>query len=158
MFATFSMLPQRLGVVFGFSQVFIYSFVITFIYVVLSLFIAIIMDTYENIKEYYKAGFPRSRVDDFYMAIQYDPYSDLFFDGSKPSYLYNCWAKLMMRYYGQYWKGFKRHSNSNSRQFNNSATESSYLEESEIISDEEIQISDNLNQSQLLDARKLANH
>ena len=27
-----------------------------FIYVVLSLFIAIIMDTYENIKEYYKVG------------------------------------------------------------------------------------------------------
>ena len=27
-----------------------------FIYVVLSLFIAIIMDTYENIKEFYKVG------------------------------------------------------------------------------------------------------
>ena len=90
------------------------------------------MDTYENIKEYYKVGnycynqgfhhilnlkriismwpwltrsfclffqegFPRSRVDDFYKAIQFDPYSDLFFDGSKPSFLYNTWAKLMLR-------------------------------------------------------------
>ena len=151
MFATFSMLPQKLGVVHGFSRLFLYryiilgsfifltnilrvfynlfnifSFVMLFIYVVLSLFIAIIMDTYENIKEYYKVsegaksainsnflpviwnilirfqmnvqeGFPRSRVDDFYKAIQYDPYSDMFFDGSKPSYLYNCWANLMLR-------------------------------------------------------------
>ena len=33
-----------------------FSFVMLFIYVVLSLFIAIIMDTYENIKEYYKVS------------------------------------------------------------------------------------------------------
>ena len=52
---------------------------------------------YIELKIYLQAGFPRSRVDDFYMAIQYDPYSDLFFDGSKPSYLYNSWAKLMLR-------------------------------------------------------------
>ena len=35
---------------------FFFSFVMLFIYVVLSLFIAIIMDTYENIKEFYKVG------------------------------------------------------------------------------------------------------
>ena len=35
---------------------FYFSFVMLFIYVVLSLFIAIIMDTYENIKEFYKVG------------------------------------------------------------------------------------------------------
>ena len=35
---------------------FCFSFVMLFIYVVLSLFIAIIMDTYENIKEFYKVG------------------------------------------------------------------------------------------------------
>ena len=35
---------------------FLLSFVMLFIYVVLSLFIAIIMDTYENIKEFYKVG------------------------------------------------------------------------------------------------------
>ena len=34
----------------------VFSFVMLFIYVVLSLFIAIIMDTYENIKEYYKVS------------------------------------------------------------------------------------------------------
>merc|ERR1711863_142391 len=105
-----------------------------FIYVVLSLFIAIIMDTYENIKEYYKEGFPRSRVDDFYKAIQFDPYSDIFFDGSKPSFLYNSWAKLMLRYYGQHWKGYKRHSNRNVQQINNPSNNRNYVEDSETVS------------------------
>ena len=80
-----------------------------FIYVVLSLFIAIIMDTYENIKTYYAKGFPRSRVDEFYKKVQYDPYSDLFYNGHQPSFLYNWWAKLMLKYYGHDWNGYKRH-------------------------------------------------
>jgi len=135
MFATFSMLPQRLGVVFGFSQLFIYSFVITFIYVVLSLFIAIIMDTYENVKKYYREGFPLSRVDEFYKAVNYDPYSDSFFDGRKPSFLYKCWAKLMMKVYGNLWKGFKRHDQK-SQQFENPAPKSTDSVCKEIVLDE----------------------
>jgi len=113
MFATFSMLPQKLGVVHGFSRLFLCSFVMLFIYVVLSLFIAIIMDTYENIKEHYKGGYPTSRVDDFYRTVLYNPDSDMFFDGSSPSILYNCWpkriiARMMVSYYGERWKGYQR--------------------------------------------------
>jgi mucolipin 3 len=41
--------------------VYLYSFVCLFIYVVLSLFISIIMDTYEIIKNCYERGFPANR-------------------------------------------------------------------------------------------------
>ena len=64
------------------------------------------------------------------------------------------------RYYGQHWKGFKRHSNSNPHQFNNSATNRSYCEDNEMISDEEVPTSnsDNYNQPQVQDERKYSNH
>lgn len=113
MFATFSMLSQKLELVHGFSRMFLYTFVILFIYVVLSLFIAIIMDTYEGIKEYYKVGFPCTRMDNFYRSVQYDPYSDIFIDGSSPSLLYNFWAWVMFSYYGKRWQGYQRYCKSN---------------------------------------------
>ena len=49
------------------------------------------------IKEYYKKGFPKSRVDEFYSAGRYDFYSDIFFDGSSPSLMYKAWASVMIR-------------------------------------------------------------
>ena len=61
MFATFSMMSAKDGLVHTFSRIYLYTFVMLFIYVVLSLFIAIIMDTYEMIKAYYDEGFPQSR-------------------------------------------------------------------------------------------------
>jgi hypothetical protein len=60
------------------------------------------------IKEYYKKGFPRSRVDEFYMAVDYDIYSDTFLNGSAPGYLYRFWSCLMAGVYGQSWKDWKR--------------------------------------------------
>ena len=76
------MLSAKDGLVHTFSRVYLYTFVMLFIYVVLSLFIAIIMDTYEKIKSYYEEGFPQSRIDQFYKAKEYDPYSTEFYDGS----------------------------------------------------------------------------
>ena len=52
---------------------------------------------YEVIKEYYKKGFPKSRIDEFYSSGEYDHYSDIFFDGSAPSLMYRAWAWAMMR-------------------------------------------------------------
>ena len=52
---------------------------------------------YEVIKEYYKKGFPKSRVDEFYSSGNYDHYDDIFFGGSAPSLMYKAWAKLMIR-------------------------------------------------------------
>ena len=67
MFETFALLRSNIGVVWWFSRIYLYLFVSLFIYVVLSLFIALIMDAYEIIKEYSDKGFPKSRLQSFYM-------------------------------------------------------------------------------------------
>ena len=54
MFATFSGVSANNGMIWSFSRVYLYLFVIIFIYVVLSLFIAIITDAYELVKEHYR--------------------------------------------------------------------------------------------------------
>lgn len=108
MFATFSMVSSKSNMIWFFSRVYLYLFVIIFIYVVLSLFIAIIMDAYEVVKEHYKMGFPRSRIDDFAKGVKYDPYSKMFCEGTSPSLLYRFWAWIMINRYGSQWKGYPR--------------------------------------------------
>jgi len=108
MFATFSMMSEKAGLIRAFSRVYLYTFVMLFIYVILSLFIAIIMDTYENIKEYYEEGFPMTRVDQFYQSTTYDPYSTAFYDGSSPGSCFALWSWLMTKLYGHRWKGYER--------------------------------------------------
>ena len=108
MFATFSMVSNHGGMIWGFSRVYLYIFVIIFIYVVLSLFIAIIMDAYEVVKEHYKVGFPKSRVDTFCRAIDYDIYSKTFCQGFSPSFVYNIWAWYKIKKYGSQWQGYER--------------------------------------------------
>ncbi|XP_076829253.1 mucolipin-3 isoform X2 [Brachyhypopomus gauderio] len=49
-YSTFSKLRERSSLVWFFSRIYIYSFISIFTYMVLSLFIAIITETYENIK------------------------------------------------------------------------------------------------------------
>ena len=62
MFASFDAFPKdRAPVVWAYSRVYLYVFVCLFTYVVLSLFISIIMDTYEIIKHCYDRGFPVKR-------------------------------------------------------------------------------------------------
>ena len=51
--------------IWWFSRLYLYGFIILFIYVVLSLFIAIIMDSYETIKDYYQNGFPLDDLQKF---------------------------------------------------------------------------------------------
>lgn len=108
MFATFNMVASNNMMIWGFSRVYLYFFVVMFIYVVLSLFIAIIMDSYEIIKDRYKLGFPRTRVDEFHMAVKYDTYSNLFCEGIRPSLLYRVWSWVMIKRYGEQWKGYRR--------------------------------------------------
>lgn len=108
MYATFSMVSAKSGMIWGFSRGYIYAFVVFFIYVVLSLFISIIMDAYEKVKEHYKIGFPRTRVDDFCKSVEYDVYSQVFSEGIRPSLLYKMYALVMMKRYGPMWKGYAR--------------------------------------------------
>ena len=108
MFATYSMVSAKDGMIWGFSRLYLYLFIIIFIYVVLSLFIAIIMDSFEVVKEHYKYGFPKSRVDSFYRAVDYDVYSETFCTGFKPSWGYRIWSLVMMKRYGTQWAGHQR--------------------------------------------------
>ena len=108
MFATFSMVSSKNSMIWSFSRLYLYLFVIIFIYVVLSLFIAIITDAYEMVKEHYRVGFPKTRVDAFYLAIEYDIYSKEFCEGISPSILYLSWACVMKRWFGNQWKGYAR--------------------------------------------------
>jgi len=122
MFATFNMVSTDRGMIWGFSRIYLYLFIIFFIYVVLSLFIAIIMDAFDEVKDHYKNGFPQSKIDEFYQAAPYDIYSKEFCDGDNisPSLLYKFWSWVMMKWYGTEFKGYQRdfgdgvNSNSNS--------------------------------------------
>jgi len=67
MFETFALLRSDNGPIWWSSRIYLYVFVSLFIYVVLSLFIALIMDAYEMIKQYSEKGFPKSRLQSFYM-------------------------------------------------------------------------------------------
>ncbi|XP_054154406.1 mucolipin-3-like [Oppia nitens] len=65
LFATFAITNTNSTMIWWFSRLYLYSFIILFIYVVLSLFIAIIMDSYETIKDYYQNGFPMTDMQKF---------------------------------------------------------------------------------------------
>ncbi|CAG2115488.1 unnamed protein product [Medioppia subpectinata] len=65
LFATFAITNTKSSIIWWFSRLYLYGFIVLFIYVVLSLFIAIIMDSYETIKDYYQNGFPLTDVQKF---------------------------------------------------------------------------------------------
>ncbi|WAR24118.1 MCLN3-like protein [Mya arenaria] len=65
MFVTFSATVTNNQLVWYYSRFYLYLFISLFIYAVLNLFIAVIMDTYETIKEYYEGGFPKSELFEF---------------------------------------------------------------------------------------------
>lgn len=67
MFETFALLRSEISSIWWFSRIYLYLFVTLFIYVVLSLFIALIMDAYEIIKQYSDNGFPKTRLQSFYL-------------------------------------------------------------------------------------------
>lgn len=56
MFATFAILSERDGIIWWFSRFYLYLFLILFIYCVLSLFLSVIMDSYETIREIHEHG------------------------------------------------------------------------------------------------------
>lgn len=50
MFTTFKNMKQKNSLVWMFSRIYLYTFVLLFIYMILSLFITLITDTYDTIK------------------------------------------------------------------------------------------------------------
>ncbi|XP_053394863.1 mucolipin-3-like isoform X2 [Mercenaria mercenaria] len=71
-FTTFSATVTENPLVWYYSRIYLYVFISLFTYAVLNLFIAVIMDTYETIKEYYDHGFPKSELFEFIDLCQ-DP-------------------------------------------------------------------------------------
>lgn len=56
MFATFAIMSEQSGIIWWFSRLYLYLFEILFIYCVISLFLSVIMDSYETIKEIHEKG------------------------------------------------------------------------------------------------------
>lgn len=78
MFETFALLRSNIGPIWWFSRIYLYVFVSLFIYVVLSLFIALIMDAYEMIKQFSDNGFPKTRLESFYLDGDMSKLDELF--------------------------------------------------------------------------------
>lgn len=80
MFATFSALSSERSstAIWWYSRLYLYFFISLFIYVVLSLVMAIILDSYETIKEYYEHGFPKSDLHEFLSYCNDHPNSGVY--------------------------------------------------------------------------------
>ncbi|XP_015910067.1 mucolipin-3-like [Parasteatoda tepidariorum] len=70
MFATFALLDTKLDVIWWFARFYLYSFLLIFIYVVVSLFISVIMDTYETIKHLYSHGAEPKKIVEIFLAAE----------------------------------------------------------------------------------------
>ncbi|GBO06009.1 Mucolipin-3 [Araneus ventricosus] len=80
MFATFALLDTQLNLIWWFSRLFLYAFLVIFIYIVVSLFISVIMDTFETIKHIYVYGAPpRTTVETFLASEPLPPLNPLSF-------------------------------------------------------------------------------
>jgi len=98
LFATFAITNTKSVLIWWFSRLYLYGFIILFIYVVLSLFIAIIMDSYETIKDYYQNGFPLTDMQKFIAECEDSLASYLEEQRHRPSLWQSC---------VRYWDSFK---------------------------------------------------
>ncbi|XP_064473886.1 mucolipin-3-like [Ornithodoros turicata] len=65
MFATFAILDPDSVIIWWFSRFYLYLFLILFIYCVISLFLSVIMDSYETIREIHEHGMPPGDLQTF---------------------------------------------------------------------------------------------
>ncbi|XP_072456971.1 mucolipin-1 isoform X2 [Notamacropus eugenii] len=83
MFVTFAAMQAHSGLVWLFSQLYLYSFISLFIYMVLSLFIALITGSYETIKQHQSEGEAQgSQLQAYIAKCQDSPTSGKFRRGS----------------------------------------------------------------------------
>lgn len=78
MFSTFHNMEQKSILVWVFSRVYLYTFVLLFTYMVLSLFITIITDTYDTLKQQQQSGVPTSELQNFLSECNDLPNSGLY--------------------------------------------------------------------------------
>lgn len=70
MFATFALMDTGNNLIWWFSRIYLYLFLLLFIYVVISLFISVIMDTFETIKVSYLYGSPPKTTVEIFLAAE----------------------------------------------------------------------------------------
>lgn len=68
MFATFAIMGENTGIIWWFARIYLYVFLILFIYCVISLFLSVIMDSYETIREYHETDIQPSNLWKFIAA------------------------------------------------------------------------------------------
>ncbi|KAJ8305457.1 hypothetical protein KUTeg_016002 [Tegillarca granosa] len=90
MFVTFSATVTKNPMIWYYSRIFLYLFISLFIYAVLNLFMAVIIDTYETIKEYYEHGFPKSELFEFIDLCEDSPESSIYRREDKTCSLSSC--------------------------------------------------------------------
>ncbi|KAL3868784.1 hypothetical protein ACJMK2_041545 [Sinanodonta woodiana] len=78
MFVTFSATVTNNDFIWYYSRIYLYLFISLFIYAVLNLFMALVMETYETIKEYYEHGFPKSELFQYIDECKDTPQSSLY--------------------------------------------------------------------------------
>ncbi|XP_008404438.1 mucolipin-3 [Poecilia reticulata] len=78
MFPTFKEMKQKSSLVWVFSRVYLYTFVMLFIYMILSLFITIITDTYDTVKQQQENGVPISELQKFLSVCKDLPNSGVY--------------------------------------------------------------------------------
>ena len=67
------------------------------------------MDAFDEVKDHYKNGFPKSKIDEFCQAVDYNIYSKEFCgDSIAPSLMYRLWSWGMMKWYGPQFEGYQR--------------------------------------------------
>lgn len=96
MFATFALTDTKNSLIWWFSRMYLYLFLLLFIYVVISLFISVIMDTFETIKISYMYGSaPKTTVEIFLAAESYGESSTpLTPEEAKANFLSKMWTWL----------------------------------------------------------------
>ncbi|XP_035225039.1 mucolipin-3-like [Stegodyphus dumicola] len=105
MFATFALVNSPSNLIWWFSRIYLYAFLLLFIYVVISLCISVIMDTFENIKHIYRHGeIPQTTVEIFLSDESYTSLSPTFdeVEDNEPGYLERAQTWLRWNSFFQY--------------------------------------------------------
>lgn len=100
MFATFALVNTGNNLIWWFSRLYLYLFLLLFIYVVISLFISVIMDTFESIKFSYLYGFPPKTTVEIFLAAESHtsmPVGPATVERNSPGIFTKLWSWLKLR-------------------------------------------------------------
>ncbi|XP_030583010.1 mucolipin-3 [Archocentrus centrarchus] len=101
MFPTFKNMKQKNSLVWMFSRIYLYTFVLLFIYMILSLFITLITDTYDTIKQQQQSRTPTSELQKFLSQCKDLPNSGAYRLDRNNSCFLNCFINRCRKHHDQ---------------------------------------------------------